>query len=617
MRSGIFFLSFLLVLASCNGHSELDKALRLSGDNRIELEKVIRHFSQDTSDSLKLKAALFLIENMPGHCSVVDSCIVDYYLQVDLKNKAIPFYLKNILYNLPQYYVDLSGVKKVEDVKVIKSDFLINHIENMFHIWEKVPWGKDISFETFCEYILPYRLDGEPLTKLMEHYYYFPIDSFSQQFEDYNITVDEFLYNYIWRLLPQCGREFELTSPVGEHYVADCIWDSYKVLSESRLSCIPAAIDFTPCWPSRNGKHFWNIIEDPCLVKKTFSENYIDHYAKVYRKTYSRNPFPESSREDSVPALFKTPFIKDVTELYCKTVDIVLMLQADRKPEYAYLSVFNMGVWEPVAWSRVVGNDEVSFKKMGMKCVYLPVFYNGKEEVSGGYPFIATTTKTIHKLIPDRQRPIKVRLTRKYPVNPMAYGLNNALKNLKIERSDFYDFRKTEAFRIGRIENDFLQEIVLTSSKKYRYWKITSDMIKEKPQIAEIYFYDQNNNLISSLVESVIGSDKSEAVKIFDNKPLTFSVIESPIILDMDKLPNVSKIKIMPRNDDNYIVPGNLYELLYRDRDGWVSLGTKISNDYFLNYDNVPSGALYWLKNHTRGIEERIFTIENGKQIFW
>ncbi len=50
---------------------------------------------------------------------------------------------------------------------------------------------------------------------------------------------------------------------------------------------------------------------------------------------------------------------------------------------------------------------------------------------------------------------------------------------------------------------------------------------------------------------------------------------------------------------------------------GWVSLGTKISNDYFLNYDNVPSGALYWLKNHTRGIEERIFTIENGKQIFW
>ena len=74
MRSGIFFLSFLLVSASCNGHSELDKALRLSGDNRIELEKVIRHFSQDTSDSLKLKAALFLIENMPGHCSVVDSC---------------------------------------------------------------------------------------------------------------------------------------------------------------------------------------------------------------------------------------------------------------------------------------------------------------------------------------------------------------------------------------------------------------------------------------------------------------------------------------------------------------------------------------------------------------
>lgn len=617
MKSGIFLLFFPLILISCNNNPELNNALRLSGNNRSELEKVIYHFSQNLSDSLKLKAALFLIKNMPGHSSIVDPHIMNYYSQVDLKNKTAPFYIKNVLYNLPQYYTDLSEVRRIEDVLVIKSDFLINHIEKMFHLWETVPWGKDISFEIFCEYILPYRLDEEPLSKLMEHYYYFPIDSFSRELGDYNVTIDEFLYNYIWRLLPQYDREFELTAPIVNNYIADCIWDSYRILSESKLSCIPAAIDFTPCWPFRNGKHFWNAIDDPCLVKKTFSENYIDHYAKVYRKTYSRNPFPENNGKDSIPSIFKTPFIKDVTEVYCKTADITFTLETDHKPAYAYLSVFNTGVWQPVAWSKVSYNKKVYFEKMGMKCVYLPIFYVEKEEISGDYPFIVTTMKTIRRLIPDNQKLIDVHLTRKYPVNSMAYGLNNALKNITIEKSDFTDFREKETFKINHIENNLLQKIILKPLSERRYWRILPDMSKEKPQLAEIYFYDRDNNLIPDLLEHVISPDKSDVSNIFDNMPLTFSEIKSPIILNMSKLPEIYKIEIMPRNDDNYVVPGNLYELLYREKDGWISLGKKMSTDYSLDYNNVPSGALYWLKNHTKGIEERIFTIENNKQVFW
>ncbi len=30
-----------------------------------------------------------------------------------------------------------------------------------------------------------------------------------------------------------------------------------------------------------------------------------------------------------------------------------------------------------------------------------------------------------------------------------------------------------------------------------------------------------------------------------------------------------------------------------------------------------PKGALLWLKNHTQGKEERIFTYEDGKQVWW
>ena len=36
-----------------------------------------------------------------------------------------------------------------------------------------------------------------------------------------------------------------------------------------------------------------------------------------------------------------------------------------------------------------------------------------------------------------------------------------------------------------------------------------------------------------------------------------------------------------------------------------------------LKYDNVPAQALFRLHNRTKGSEERIFTYEGGKQIWW
>ena len=72
-RTGWIFGCCLFIWISCNrtgnDNPRLEKALSLSGSNRQELEKVLHHFSQNPSDSLYLKAAIFLIENMPGHWS--------------------------------------------------------------------------------------------------------------------------------------------------------------------------------------------------------------------------------------------------------------------------------------------------------------------------------------------------------------------------------------------------------------------------------------------------------------------------------------------------------------------------------------------------------------------
>ena len=48
--------------------TKVERVLKLSGNNRTELENVLRHYAQ-ARDSQKWKAACFLIENMDIHFS--------------------------------------------------------------------------------------------------------------------------------------------------------------------------------------------------------------------------------------------------------------------------------------------------------------------------------------------------------------------------------------------------------------------------------------------------------------------------------------------------------------------------------------------------------------------
>ena len=50
----------------------MEKALEISGTNRAELEKVLEHYRED---SLKLRAARFLIENMQYHFSINENFV--------------------------------------------------------------------------------------------------------------------------------------------------------------------------------------------------------------------------------------------------------------------------------------------------------------------------------------------------------------------------------------------------------------------------------------------------------------------------------------------------------------------------------------------------------------
>ena len=79
---------------------------------------------------------------------------------------------------------------------------------------------------------------------------------------------------------------------------------------------------------------------------------------------------------------------------------------------------------------------------------------------------------------------------------------------------------------------------------------------------------------------------------------------------------SISEVAFYLPNDGNSVKIGDRYKLLFWDK-GWQSLGERIAESEELIYENCSENALFLLKDITKGEEERIFTIEDGKQVWW
>lgn len=149
----------------------LEQALSMSGENQAELEKVLEYYK---NDSIKLEAARYLIRNMPFHFSRMEYFVSpegERYVP-DIRNFTDNQAVKRHCDSLQEKGYTIRK-EIVYDIKALRSDYLIRNIDLAFQAWQK-PWAKDISFEGFCRYILPYRAEVEPASdmrqELMEYY---------------------------------------------------------------------------------------------------------------------------------------------------------------------------------------------------------------------------------------------------------------------------------------------------------------------------------------------------------------------------------------------------------------------------------------------------------------
>jgi len=342
MMKTLRYACFILFLLSCREKQPnyLEEALILAGGNRQELEKILQHYRQNPADSLKYKAAVFLIENMPKHQSVDYPDMDDYYSQIRAVYAVKDKTEEQAISLIRQVAVNRQNIIRTDDIRAICAAFLINQIDRAFETRD-YPWAQSISWEEFCDQVLPYRVTQEPLEDwrpLYKQRMETLIDSLvSVNASDSLVCATLMAFfkpnSFLW-----VNNGFPLPfhpSLYLEMNTGNCNDLTLFTQYVMRTAGLPVSYDFTPQWGNRYLGHEWNAIT---INNKavTFQINDIvpfgehipsrtsNKLTKVYRRMFSvqAESLPEQFPEEDIPHLFRSPLIRDVSEYYFKPFDI-------------------------------------------------------------------------------------------------------------------------------------------------------------------------------------------------------------------------------------------------------------------------------------------------------
>lgn len=635
---------------SCNtSNSKLEQSLELADTNRVELEKVLSHYAANPKDTLKYKAACFLIENMSIHYYKNEN--PEYYPIMDSLNQTKfgndTVYAK---FDSIQKRMHTSDLTIFSDLKTLTSKFLIEHIDKSFEIFDKSPWANKIKFSDFCEYILPYSVSTEKREIWIDYYKnkYMHYMSFYLQhtdtdyiaLDDYCKTINDSLIKHGKLIIYHGGlRNYppimidRIRSGSCEEYVSRTIY-------LMRSMGMPVTSDFTPQWQSLHMSHGWNTLLTengrfrPFMgFESSFREwgyDYTFNYSKIFRKTYSIQPgsLPQQNLNEPIPGFLNQSNIIDVSAEYFPVTDVSVHIKYNQNInlKVVYLCVFNNEDWIPVFWG-LIKKDNVVFKNMGKGLVYLPAYYTKKGFIAASDPFVLDLLGRVQPLVPNTTLKQTLILSRKF--NPKrATPFASRMLNGRFQGANDTSFNHCEdIFTIRKRPQMRMNYVKVNNETKFRYVRYIGGP-QSFTNIAQLEFYSKVGDQLKKLSGKVIGTNGSfcndpytKKESVFDADILTF--FDAPqnqdcwVGLDLGKETKIDEIHYFPRTDDNSIRIGDEYELFYWSESGWCSLGVKKGVSDVLKYNQCPVDALFLLRDNSRGREERIFTSKNGKQIWW
>jgi hypothetical protein len=629
----LFYLSVTCLFLSCSHYSaEIEAVLQQAGSNRAELEKVLKYYTKTPADSLKLRAAEFLIVNMPGKYS-------KYYEAP--WNDVATVRLRWTSSSDKQRVLDTYGLGEPiikEDVRCITADYLINNIELAFKVWRERPWGKHIPFDAFCEEILPYRVGVEPLENWREK----ALASFAdldRLFKEDSTVTAVAACSKVNDLLPRFRLDKDFPAMNYSQLMASARGPCEAMVALAAFSMralgIPVTLELTPRWVNMPNGHSWNTVRDSMGNHISFmgtdSNPYQPHQGsdsaclkgKVYRKTFA---IPQNIRTEysNLPPLLKGhKNIKDVSAEYERctdTVSVHLKYPPVTPTGYVYLAFEQNHQLYPVAWAKDSG-ETCCFPSVGRNITYFPMYYADNRQTLAGDPFWLDNDGNMMILSPHNPDTL-LNLTQIAPDETLPVCLRRMHHGI-FEGANQADFSDAKVLHdIAHIPDIFYADVVLRTPASYRYARYKSPE-GGHCNVSEIIFYGMEGEKLSGTSIGTPGAwidANNTCDKAFDGNVSTFyDAIESSGAwtgLDFQEQKQIRSIRYLPRTD-GLIYDGHHYELFYWTKDGWTSLGKQTAaNNGSLQY-RAPLQALLYMEDLTLRKKGKIFFATPDHEIHW
>ena len=608
---------------------------------------VLHHYSQREADSLKYKAALFLIDNMDGHLSPEGEPMEKYKNYVRTMKKA-----KGIRELQAGWYAAArnGSVAFMPDSAVVDGAFLMANIDDAFAAWEQAAWRDEITFDLFCRYILPYRVNdehiGEVWRQALRKQYGTLIEGIADLRRAFAIVKDS-VFKAVVLSNDYCPYTLDpqTCQTIGR---AECGQRCVLLAAVMRALCIPSAIDVTPMWADYSNKsHAW-----VSMVAATG-----DTYTVWEQDTVARqfNPIDASQflsryiirEEDNCPYSVKTsktpvkvyrichevcnaerhiskgvlasPFARDVSPEYGLTADVTLSMDS---VEQVFLCAYLSGAdWMPVAMAKADGG-QVIFHGVGSGSVCVAATFREGKKAYLTPPFLVGQNGIERFLVPSAQEQETIHVNRKYPLCSYITDTWGYMRGATFEASMTEDFSDADTLAVVSTMPYGMTTFDVTPAKKYRYLRYHAPE-NNRSSLAELQFYTTDKEGREQLLTGnhiANGMDSTKLENIFDGNPATAGKglqVGYTVELDLGRGREsvVTKIVFSPSTDLNFVEQGHLYELLWFDTT-WHLAGRVYSKGDSLEFDNVPTDALLLLKDRSGGVEERIFEYVDGQQVW-
>ncbi len=383
---------------------KVQEVVRQAGINKPELMKAIGHYIED-KDSLQLRALYILMAQMDknytvfysvqdtlGNHYIFDPEKFDSYLALKHAWDSTEQLHGNLIYHADSFMVD---------AQTLSGRFLMENTDEAFRAYTSFPWSRRYDFQTFCHWILPYRVANEPPEKFRRYFLkeYGPLpEKFStpgthaldvafylnrliNQKIGYKDTYNKSLNTQTIKQLEKSGK--------GNFYDINI----YKV-KVMRAFGIAASLDYTPFLADTNFGYAYTtvILPDHNELVLEFPEKVANLHkpgrlAKLYRRTFFRDSaslYTIKNIRTATPPFMGDFYYSDITSPANSTP---VWIQLNDTARYAYLSVFNDGGWRPVSWAQT-RDSTAYFTKTGNNIVYLPVGFYKHNLTRLGEPFI-------------------------------------------------------------------------------------------------------------------------------------------------------------------------------------------------------------------------------------